>query len=207
MIFVFWMLNFKPAFSLTFFTFIKRLFSYSSPSAIRVVWSAYLRLLLFLPAILILAWASSSPAFHMMCSAYKLNKQGDNIQSWCTPFLILNQSVVPFPVLIVASWLIKNLTKDILQVHIFSFSGIVSGFSGKIMRSYYHFNALFLEDIVVWCFYNWDGEAACFLYAVFCLQYDLEHSRNNLFQDSKIFCMLDNQRLCTAWMQFADDST
>ena len=32
------------------------------------------------PAILIPACASSSPAFLMMYSAYKLNKQGDNIQ-------------------------------------------------------------------------------------------------------------------------------
>jgi len=46
----------------------------------RVVSSAYLRLLIFLPAILIPACASSSPAFLMMYSAYKLNKQGDNIQ-------------------------------------------------------------------------------------------------------------------------------
>ena len=62
------------------FTFIKRLFSSSSLSAIRVVSSAYLRLLIFLPAILISACVSSSPAFLMMYSAYKLNKQGDNIQ-------------------------------------------------------------------------------------------------------------------------------
>ena len=40
-----------------------------------------------------------------MYSAYKLNKQGDNIQPWCTPFPIWNQSVVPCPVLTVASWL------------------------------------------------------------------------------------------------------
>ena len=40
-----------------------------------------------------------------MCSAYKLNKQGDNIQPWHTPFQTLNQSVVPCPVLTVASWL------------------------------------------------------------------------------------------------------
>ena len=39
-----------------------------------------------------------------MYSAYKLNKQGDNIQPWCTPFSIWNQSVVPCPVLTVASW-------------------------------------------------------------------------------------------------------
>ena len=53
MIFVFWMLSFKPTFSLSSFTFIKRLFRSSSLSAIRVVSSAYLRLLIFLPAILI----------------------------------------------------------------------------------------------------------------------------------------------------------
>ena len=47
----FWMLSFKPTFSLSSFTFIKRLFSSSSLSAIRVVSSAYLRLLIFLPAI------------------------------------------------------------------------------------------------------------------------------------------------------------
>ena len=37
-------------------------------------------------------------------SAYKLNKQGDNIQLWHTPFPIWNQSVVPHLVLTVASW-------------------------------------------------------------------------------------------------------
>jgi len=73
------MLSFKPAFSLSSFTFSKRLFSSSSLSAIRVV-SAYLRLLIFLPAILIAACDSSGLAFHMMYSAQKLNKQGNNIQ-------------------------------------------------------------------------------------------------------------------------------
>ena len=33
-----------------------------------------------------------------------LNKQGDNIQPWRTPFPIWNQSVVPCPVLTVAFW-------------------------------------------------------------------------------------------------------
>ena len=56
------------------------------------------------PAILIPACASSSLAFWMMYSAYKLNKLGDNIQLWYTPFPIWNQSVVPCPVLTVASW-------------------------------------------------------------------------------------------------------
>ena len=103
MIFVFWMLSFKLTFSLSSFTFTKRLFS-SSLSAIRVVSSAYLRLLIFLPAVLIPACASFSPAFLMMYSAFKLNKQGDNVQSWCTPCPIWNQSIVPCPVLTAASW-------------------------------------------------------------------------------------------------------
>ena len=52
MILVFWMLSFKPTFSLSSFTFISRLFS-SSLSAIRVVSSVYLRLLIFLSAIIL----------------------------------------------------------------------------------------------------------------------------------------------------------
>ena len=82
MILVFWILSFKPGFSLFSFTFINVLFSSSSLSAISVVSSTYLRLLIFLPAILIPACASSSLAFLLMYSAYKLNNQGDNIQPW-----------------------------------------------------------------------------------------------------------------------------
>ena len=74
------MLSFKPTFPLSSFTFIKRLFSSSSLSAIRVGSSAYLRLLIFLPAILIPACASSSPAFLMMSSAEKLNKQSASVR-------------------------------------------------------------------------------------------------------------------------------
>ena len=76
---VFWILSFKPTFSLSSFAFIKRLLS-SSFSAIRVVSSVYLKLLIFLPAILTAACDSSRLEFHMMYSAYKLNKLGDNIQ-------------------------------------------------------------------------------------------------------------------------------
>ena len=182
MILVFWMLSFKPTFSFSSLTFIKRLLSFSSLSAIRVVssafssvasqvrlfatpWTAahqaslfitnswsllkltpielvmpsnhlilcrpllllpsifpssrvfsnesgvcirwpicYLRLLIFLLEILIPACASSSPTFRIMYSAYKLNKQGENIQPWHTPFPIWNQCVVPCPVVTVASW-------------------------------------------------------------------------------------------------------
>ena len=100
----FFNMSFKPAFSLSFFTFIKRYFSSSLLSAIRVVSSAYLRLLIFLLAILISACASASLPFYMMYSAYKLNKQGDNKQPWCPPIPIWNQSVVPYPILTVASW-------------------------------------------------------------------------------------------------------
>ena len=104
MILIFWMLSFKAAFSLSSFIFIKRLFSYSSLSAIRMVSSTYLRLLIFFLAMLIPACAPSRLAFCMMYSAYKLNNQGDNIQPWCTPFPILIQSIVPYVVLTVASW-------------------------------------------------------------------------------------------------------
>ena len=97
------MLSFKPTFSLSFFTFIKRLFSSFSLSVIMLMSSEYLRLLIFLLAILIPACTSSSLAFQMMYYACKLNKQGDNIQPWCTPFPIWNQSV-PCPILTTASW-------------------------------------------------------------------------------------------------------
>ena len=68
MIFIFGMLSFKPTFSLSSFTFIKRFFSFSSLCAKRVVSFAYLRLLIFLLAILIPACTLSSLAFCMMAS-------------------------------------------------------------------------------------------------------------------------------------------
>ena len=72
-ILVFWMLTFNPAFHSPF-TLSKRLFSSSLLFAIRVVVSpAYLRLLIFLPAVLIPACALSSPAFHKTYSAYRVS--------------------------------------------------------------------------------------------------------------------------------------
>ena len=65
----------KLALSLSSFTLIKRLFSSSLLPAIRVVSSTYLRLLIFLQPVLIPACNSSSLAFLMMCSVYRLNKQ------------------------------------------------------------------------------------------------------------------------------------
>ena len=96
--------DFKPSFTLSPFTFIKRLFSSSLLSAIRMVSSTYLKLLIFLPEILIPACATSRLAFRMLYSAYKLIKQGGNIQLWGTPFSVWKQSVVLCLVLTVVSW-------------------------------------------------------------------------------------------------------
>ena len=63
-----------------------------------------LMIFILLPAILIPACASSSLVFCMMYSAYRLSKQADKTQHWRTPFPIWNQSIVPCPVLTVASW-------------------------------------------------------------------------------------------------------
>ena len=89
MVLVFLMLSFKPAFSLSSFALIRRVFSSSLLPAIRVVSSTYLKLLKFFLAILISAYNSSSLAFLMMCSAHKLNKQGDNKNSLA---VLLSQS-------------------------------------------------------------------------------------------------------------------
>ena len=67
MIIIFWMLSFKPSCSLSALTFFKKFFTSSSLSVIRVMSSGYLRLLIFLPAILILACVH--PSWHF---------------SWCT---------------------------------------------------------------------------------------------------------------------------
>ena len=102
---LFWMLRFKPAFSLSSFTFRRGSLVPLHFLPLEMVSFAYLRLLIFLPAILIPACDWSSLAFCMMYSAYNLNKQGDNIQQPChTPFPILNKFVVPCLVLTVVSW-------------------------------------------------------------------------------------------------------
>ena len=69
----FWMLSFKPAFSFSSFTFSKWLFSTCSISTIWVLSSAFLRLLIFLPEILIPTCVSSSLDF-----------------TWCTLLLLLS---------------------------------------------------------------------------------------------------------------------
>ena len=105
MILVFWMLSFKLAFSLSSFTFIKRLLSSSSLPAIKVVLSAYLRFVDISPGNLDSSLWLVHPDWHFTwCTLHMLNKQGNNIQPWYTPFPILNQSVVPCPVLTNAPW-------------------------------------------------------------------------------------------------------
>ena len=103
MVLVLLVFSFKLALSLFSFTLIKRLFSSSSLSDIRIVSSAYQRLLMFLLLILFPTFNSSGPAFLMMCSAYRL-KWSDSRQPCRTPFSIFYQSVVPHRVLTVASW-------------------------------------------------------------------------------------------------------
>ena len=139
MILVFWMLSFKPAFSFSF-TFIKRPFSYSSLSAIRVVSSVCLRLLTFLPAILTPACASSSTAFCMMYSAYKLNKQDENIQPGVL-FPIWTQSVVPCQGLTVASWPAYRFLRK--QVRVVWYSHLLKNFPQAPLNS-----LLLMTDLV-----------------------------------------------------------
>ena len=102
MIFVSWMLNFKPFFFTLLFQFHQEdfwfFFAFCHKSGVICI----SEVIDISPRNLILACASSSPAFLMMYSAYKLNKL--NIQPWHPPFPIWNQSVIPCPVKTVASW-------------------------------------------------------------------------------------------------------
>ena len=86
MILVFWMLSFKSAFLLSSFTLTKRLFSFSLLYAIRVG-------VIFIPEVIDISPSNLDSSllfmqlvFCMMYSAYKLNKQGENIYPWHTPF-------------------------------------------------------------------------------------------------------------------------
>ena len=80
MILVFLIFSFKPVLSLSSFTLIKRLFSSFSLSAISMVSSVYLMLLMFIPPVLIPASNSFSLAFLMLWSGYRLNNQSDSRQ-------------------------------------------------------------------------------------------------------------------------------
>ena len=112
---------------------------------------------MFLLAILTPACDSSSQAFLMMYTAYKLNKQGDNIQRWHTAFPIWNQSVVPCPVLTVASWpayrfLKRQVRLSGIPIRIFQFIVIhtVKGF-GIVNKAEI--------DVFVFFFFFWNSLA------------------------------------------------
>ena len=82
----FLMLSFKPSFSLSSFTFIKRLFSSSSLSAIRVGSSAHLRLLIFLPEILP-SWKSERFYYRRKREKWMVNTNYQLMpQTWNTNF-------------------------------------------------------------------------------------------------------------------------
>ena len=100
MIFVFWMLSFKPAFSLSSFTFIKKLFAFCHKGGVICI----SEIIVISPDNLDSGLCFIQCGISHVYSAHMLNKQNDNIQPSCTPFLIWNQSVVPCPVLTVASW-------------------------------------------------------------------------------------------------------
>ena len=104
MILVFWMLSFNPGLSLSSFTLIRNLFSYSSLSVISVVLPAYLRFFNTSPGNLDSSLSFIQLTFCIMYFSYKLNNLVNNIQPWYTPLPIWSQSVVPHPVLTIASW-------------------------------------------------------------------------------------------------------
>ena len=99
-ILLYWMLSFKPTFSLSFFTF-NGLFCSSSLFCHKSGVICISEVIDISPCNLNSSLCFIQPRVLMMYSAYKLNKQGDNIQPWHTPFPVWNQSVIPCPV---ASW-------------------------------------------------------------------------------------------------------
>ena len=103
MILLFWMLSFKPTFNSPFHFHQEALyifFTFCHKDGVICI----SEVIDISPGNLDSSLCFIQPGICTMYSAYKLNKQGDNIHPWCTPFPILNQSVVPCPVLTVASW-------------------------------------------------------------------------------------------------------
>ena len=125
--------TFRSALLLSSFTLIKRLFSSSLLSAIRVVSSAYPGLLMFLPPILIPACNSFSLAFLMMCSSYRLNKQGDSRQPSHTPFSITCSIQGPKYCFLICIQVSQETGKMVWYSHLRAFHSLlwftVNGFS------------------------------------------------------------------------------
>ena len=89
-----------------------------------------------------------------MCSAYKLNKQGDTVQPWCAPFPIWNQSAVPCLVLTVASWPAQFLRRQVSGL-VFPF---LSEFSTVCCDSHKDFSIVNKAEVDVFL------ELSCFFY-------------------------------------------
>ena len=145
------MLSFELPFSLSSFTLIKRFFNSSSLSAIRVVSSTSLRLLIFLQA-----WDLSSLVFHILYSAYKLNKQADTIQLCYTSLPNLTQSVVPCLVLTAVSWPACRFLRR--QVKVVCYSHLFNNFTQCVV----------IHTVKVFCIFNeaenFFLEFPCFVY-------------------------------------------
>ena len=86
-----------------------------------------------------------------------LNKQGDNIQPWHTSFPILNQSVVPYPVLTVSSWhAYRFLRRQVrwsgipISLRVFQFVVIhaVKGFGSVNKAEMFFWNSLLVKAMV-----------------------------------------------------------
>ena len=112
---------------------------------------------MYLLPIFIPTCSSSSLAFLIMCSEYRLNKQGDNRQACCTHYSVLNQPVVPCRVLTVASWPAHRfLRRQIL------WSGISISLRSfqRVLWSYIVKGFIMVDETVVDIFL----EFSCFLY-------------------------------------------
>ena len=110
------------------------------------------------------AYVSSSQTFHMIYSAYKLNKQDENIQPWHTPFPNWNQSIVSCLVLTVASWpvqisqeegkvvwhshLLKNFPQVVL-IHIVNGSGVINKAEVDIFLEFLAFSMM-QQMLAIW---------------------------------------------------------
>ena len=122
MIFIFWMLSFKPAFLLLFHFHqeaLQLLFTFCHKRGFICI----SKVIAISPGNLDSSLCFIQPAFHMMYPAYRLNKQGDNMEPWRTPFPIWNQFVVPCPVLIVSCWpayrFLRKTGKVVWYSHLF----------------------------------------------------------------------------------------
>ena len=98
MIFIFWMLSFNI---FTFYHFYSPLSLSSGGSLVLLCFLhkggviCISEVIDISPSNLDSSLCFIQPALRMIYSAYKLNKQGDSVQPWDTPFPIWNQSVVP----------------------------------------------------------------------------------------------------------------